>query len=185
MSKPTIIAVILHLGTCLLCLITARISRKAHRPTRDSLNWLLCGFWFVGIALVRALGLEEKSRQSLRTTITEFGAYSDRTSFQIPLTILAILLGVFFLWLFLRQLNRTAGKKVERLILWSQFAALGFVPLFALRILSLHATDQILYRGGVFRLNWLLDGGLTLLVAGCAFLCARHYKRMRKRSRPA
>lgn len=177
MSILTIIAISAYLGTCLLCLAAAPKARQSAKPTREYFGWIICGFWFVIIALVRALNLEEKTREALRAVISEFGMYRDRTTFQIPLGILVFALGVLLLLLFWRKFDATRERKGERLLLLAQFASLGFLLLYALRFVSLHAIDALLYSGPL-RLNWLLDGAITVTVAFCAILyirlCRRH-----------
>ena len=45
------------------------------------------------------------------------------------------------------------------------------IGLVALRLVSFHATDALLY--APLRLNWVLDIGLTLIVAGSAWAFIR------------
>ena len=56
---------------------------------------------------------------------------------------------------------------------------LAFLPLYALRLVSLHDVDKVLYSGGILRPNWLLDIGLSLTVAGAAFAYRRAYRKAR------
>jgi hypothetical protein len=57
----------------------------------------------------------------------------------------------------------------DRLLAIALLATAGFLPLYAVRLISWHATDQLLYGGGI-HLNWVIDLGLTSIVAGAALL---------------
>ena len=76
---------------------------------------------------------------------------------------------------------RNSRSQRTRLVRLSQFAVLAFLPLYALRIISLHSVDQILYGGGPVRANWILEVGLCSVVAGCAALyivrCSQAHRR--------
>ncbi|MEP0473064.1 MAG: hypothetical protein ABJQ41_10395 [Marinomonas sp.] len=52
----------------------------------------------------------------------------------------------------------------------AQISAIAMLCLIALRVISFHATDQLLYG---MRLNWVIDPALTLAVAGAAIWTVR------------
>ena len=131
-----------------------------------------CAAFFVILAAIRLFGIEEGVRSALRQVLREGGTWSQRVDLQFPLVAVILALILAAVLLAMRQAERTGRSRGRRLLLVANTALSGFAILFALRIVSLHAVDQLLYRGPL-PLNWLLDGLLTLAVAGAAFLYVR------------
>ena len=130
---------------------------------------------FAAMACIRMLGAEEIARSMLRSQLVLAGEYDARWSLQSMLAaalgIAVVALFAAFLWRKLRQ--RQTGR--TRLLLVAQLALLGFVPLVAMRVLSWHQLDRLLYAGPV-RLNWLLELALALLPTIMAALYIRRVR---------
>mgnify|MGYP000175524734 CR=1 FL=1 len=114
-------------------------------------------------------------------------ASPDAPSRQQSVLAVAVFLAAMALFaLVLRQyLRRDLGRRKSgraRLLLAAQLALLGFLPLLALRVLSWHQTDRLLYDGPV-RLNWILELGLALVPMVAAALYVRHSLRQQQHDR--
>ena len=93
-------------------------------------------------------------------------------SFQLPIAVAILVLGfLVIIWFGSRWRSLRPGSR-GRLVLASRFALFCYVPLYALRLISLHQTDQLLYRGPL-PLNWLAEGGICAIVGLTAFLYSR------------
>lgn len=156
----------------LVALITAAaalFAKRRHAPRHHSITWLLLSVMFVLLAIARAWSFEDRARQFLRAELRSFVDYADRTAVQAPLVLIVLLGTTFAAWLAWKYWPHNHPSKSERLIRIGQYAGLGFVPLFAMRLISLHAVDTLLY-AAPFKLNWAIDGSLTLAVASAAIL---------------
>ena len=171
-------AIALYGAVILTCIAAA--SAAANRTDRngDRLHWQSVGFIFASLAIFRAFDGEEFVRGRARGLINEIGSYADRATFQVPLALIAFVLGLLVIWIFARQWRalRTGGR--GRLVLTSRFALLALLPLYALRLISLHQTDWLLYSGPI-RINWLLEFAISTAVGGAA---AMYFKLARKRA---
>ncbi|MBV7258268.1 hypothetical protein [Erythrobacter crassostreae] len=133
---------------------------------------LHCRVWF-GIALLfaalialRVFDIENIVRDELRALLVDDAKYGDRRDFQRM-----IAAGVFALSLvgasviFFRRLRAERGRR--DLALSAAVAACGaMIVLVALRLISLHSIDALLY--GPLKLNWIGDLGLSLAVGAAA-----------------
>lgn len=162
------IGILLYLGTAGLCCAAAFMQGVLQRHT---LLWLSAAFVFTAMALSRFFGFEQLVRDHLRKDFAAVGAYDSRWDIQIPATLAIIVAGIAVLVFFTRALKRAQGRR-ERLLFLGVGCAAAYLPLFALRIVSLHATDVLLFYGPL-PLNWILDG---LLWLGCT-VCAAEYMR--------
>ena len=134
--------------------------------------WLAAAAFFLALAAIRLLDGEEILRQTLRESLETFGNYSDRQILQVPLATIVI---VMTLWLAKAALDiwrERHGSRHEFLVRIAHLAMLGFLPLYALRLISWHPIDSFLYAEPVHP-NWLIDGGLTAVVALAAIISAR------------
>ena len=164
----------------MLCLGAGLAGVISHRPGSQARRWLGCAGFFGLLVVVRMLEVEEKIRVALRAISRGMGEYDARSGLQVPLvgaTLILLMVLAFFTY---RSWTARKASWSGRLVLLGQIATLGFLPLYALRIISLHQVDRILYGGG-FRLNWILDLGLTALAAGAAVLYIRHCRRSPRR----
>lgn len=117
---------------------------------------------FAALIASRLFGLEEAVQHSLRAALRERGNYDARRPLQALLAVLVIgvvVLGGGFAALRTGQLLR--GQR-DRAVAAGLAATGAIVVLIALRIISLHAIDRLLY--GPLKLNWLGDVGASVIV---------------------
>lgn len=180
MTLASLAAVMLYAGVVALCAIAAKAARREQQPARELRGWIGCAIFFALLALIRILDVEERVRQALRNASREAGEYANRHVVQEPLVALTLIASTIVLFLVFHAW--TSGRQSVRrwLVQFAQLAAMGFIPLYALRIISLHSMDRLLYSGPV-RLNWILDGLLALSVAGAAIAYTLHCRRSRNK----
>lgn len=132
---------------------------------------MLVALLFVVLILLRAFDVEVAVREGLRDLARERALYGERRTWQGPMAALAILCAAGVFWYALRSWSRIESR-TRLYTLVASLAALGYFPLYALRIISLHFTDRLLYAGPL-RLNWLVDVGLALLIVTASVLFMR------------
>ena len=163
------IAMAIYLAVALACTAAALGARRRSAHDAEVFGWFGCAAFFIGLAALRLFEVEERTRAALRLLARTAGAYDGRAAVQLPLTVMtlaALLLAALFIRRVLRRGNSTRAGWALRLAL---LGAAGFIPLHFLRIISWHATDALLYGGGV-HLNWLIDLGLAAFAGGAALL---------------
>ena len=178
MSLTSQLAVFLYGLVILTCLAAAPVAARQPDRRSDLWHWLAAAVVFAGLGALRLVQAEDRIRGFAREWSRAAGAYQDRTGLQIAAVVAIVVIGCVFTGLFIRSWRASRPFSRARLVLVSRFALLGLIPLFALRLVSLHAVDRVLYNGPI-RLNWMLEGAISLAVGGSAILYAR-----RKRSRP-
>ena len=165
-SGLSLLAVLAYLGTVALALAAAGLA-SGRRGRAAALRWVLAGVAFAALAGWRYTNGEALLQDSVRTWTRIKGVYDDRYTFQIPLTLAAILVVAALLWLALRW--RGNGRSGQALCL-----ALIMLIFTAVRATSLHAVDAFLYESiGPVHINYLIDLGLTAGVAVLALLDCR------------
>lgn len=186
MSALIAAGIALHLAGLACCSLAALFAHRLGRR-EERKGWAICAGAFVGLAMVRLFGTEELARQQLRAQLVLAGQYDQRWASQSVLAVAVFLAAMALFALVLRQylrrhLRRDLGRRKSgrtRLLLAAQLALLGFLPLLALRVLSWHQTDRLLYDGPV-RLNWILELLLALVPMIAAALYVRHSLRQQR-----
>jgi hypothetical protein len=148
---------------CTGAAIAASRSRQApgHRWT-----WLLLAVLFAGFAVLRIFEVEDLVRDAVRQSLRDDGDYSARRSVQGPIAAgMLMLVGVGAMAALYRWGRALHGRR-NRARIFASLAALAMLLLIALRMISLHAVDALLY--GPVKLNWLVDLGASLVVLGSA-----------------
>lgn len=170
MSFTDMAALAVYMVIAFLCIAAAFAGSASFRPAAETRSWAICSIFFVSLQAVRLFSLEESTREFLRNYSRVRGEYEQRAALQEPLVTLVLLAGVALVVLLWISWPRNSRSQRTRLVRLSQFAILAFAPLYALRIISLHSVDQILYAGGPLRVNWVLEAALGSIVAGCSAL---------------
>jgi hypothetical protein len=133
--------------------------------------WLLIMVLFAALAALRGLGLEDFWQDALRNMMRADGAYQDRRAFQRPLAagVIAVAGLIAFLWAY-RGFRSVRGRRNVAVMVGAA-SAFAMIALVALRLISLHPVDALLY--GPFKLNWIVDIGSSLTVLGAALTYLR------------
>jgi len=92
--------------------------------------------------------------------------YAERRAFQSAIVAAILFVGAMLAgWRYYRVVRMIRGRRNIATTI-ARGCALAMI-LLALRLISLHAIDAMLYAGPV-RLNWIIDIGASLLVMGSA-----------------
>lgn len=167
------IASLLGLGiygiVVLACLRAATFAYQSPGKLGDAIHWAALSFVFVGLAALRLANGEDRLREFARGSIKAAGSYSERSDLQMPLAIAALMAFFVVCWIFARKWRSLPSGSRARLVLAARLGMFGIIALYALRLISLHSTDQLLYSGPI-RLNWLLEFAFCLIVGISAAL---------------
>ena len=179
MSGMSQLAVLVYALVTLACLAAVRAAAPQSDRRGDLYHWLACAASFAGLIALRLGQVEDRLRDAGRGWARAAGEYQSRSELQLPVVLLMAALGLAIAYVFLRLWRATRRGSRARLVLCSRFALLGLVPLFGLRLVSLHQIDRVLYAGPL-RFNWVIEGAICMVVGGCAAL---YFLRIRGRSR--
>lgn len=162
-------AAAIYIGVSVLCVLAwANPRNGSEKASQSRSGWLAVAGLFVLLALSRILVIEDRFDEYLRDLARESGAYEGRTAWQGPLSVAAILLVLLVVPILARNWARSRGDKRTQALGIAQLAAFAMLGLIALRLISFHPVDSLLYGG--LRLNWWLDVGLSLLVGFAAWI---------------
>lgn len=166
LSLLSLAASALYAVVVLACL-RAGFEAGAKRQTKWHIRiWLLAAVLFGSLIVARLLGLEDVLRETLRNWLQAEGLADDRRAIQGPIIAVSIALFaaggmIAFYWV----AQHISGRRNIAVV-----AALGacgvMVATITMRMVSLHALDQLLY--GPLKLNWIGDVGASLAVLGAA-----------------
>jgi hypothetical protein len=155
----------------LSCIVAAVTAKDLRQPPSHMRTWLILAAFFLALAILRVLAVEEWLRDSLRAWLRESGSYRDRRSFQAPLAAaLVCILAAAGGWYLYRLMRGLRGRRnvIQAICL---MAVLAMLFLISLRLISFHAIDVLLY--GPLKLNWVVDLGASLVVLGGAIQYVR------------
>lgn len=156
-----------YLAVLAACLVAAGSARYFGQQPWHWRNWVLIAIVFAALAFVRVMALEDVIRDGLRDYFRSEAAYSNRRDFQRPLAAALVGASLFFACVWFFRVSRSVRGRRNIAVLVASASAAGLVCLLGIRLISLHHLDAILYSGPV-RLNWLLDIGASVTVAGAA-----------------
>lgn len=143
---------------------------KGKRPAEERRLWMVACTCFVLLAIVRICNAEEVFRDMLRSVLVQDGAYEERRDIQGPIVAVAILTSFAVLFALSGVWRRTRSR-LEFSLKWARMGLAAMAALVALRLISFHQLDALLYRGP--HLNWIVDLGSSLVVAAAALRYAR------------
>ena len=169
----------LYVLVALGCSAGASAAMTNHQPKWHRNAWMLLALLFVALLVMRGIGAEEWARAALRDGLRSDGSYADRRDMQ-RLIVAGVLTFVAGLggWWFYRACRAIRGRRnVAIMLALVSGAAMAF--LIAVRLISLHAIDRLLY--GPLKLNWIIDVGASFAVLG---LAVYYVKLVRARPRP-
>lgn len=164
-------AAALYLIAAALCCGAAHTAGKSDRRRRNRAIWVAIAGLFVLLAASRVFDLENAVRAALRMRLAQEGEYGMRKSIQAPLAAALLAVGGLAGIALLLGLRPAAPDRAARAVTLAARCAVIMIGLVALRLVSLHATDALLYKP--VHLNWLIDIGTTLAIAVCAWIYGR------------
>ena len=157
----------IYVAVAVLCAMAWRAAHQKFQSRRHTYTWLISSVFFVLLAINRLSMLEARAKQELQALFEFSFAYAERQSVQEPLAAIAlIVIGIGLFVLFRRKRGEWAGRRAHA-VLVAQLGVVGMIGLIALRIISYHPIDSILYRG--LHLNWAIDVGLSVAVGWAAW----------------
>lgn len=170
----------LNLAAALIYVAVAGLALHARRklpypPAR--LHWAGVAACFAALAAWRLAEGEALIQEIARNAAHASGDYDRRREWQGPLVALAILAGApAFAWI------AWQARHVPP-VMWSRLATLGLLAYSALRAVSFHPVDVVIYAGiGRLHLNHVIDLGLCAVVAACALYRPRRARRVATRA---
>ncbi len=165
-STLSLVAAVIYLvvaGTAIAAWLAAgwRSQVRWHRVA-----WGIIAALFVGFAVTRFYGLEDWVRGDLRMMLYADQTYEERRSFQKPLFAIVFMVAAAIVGGLIYFLARGVRGRRNIAALVAIGCTGGLVFLLALRLVSLHSVDALLY--GRFKINWFADLGMTAAVWACA-----------------
>lgn len=158
-----------------VALLTAR---KQRQQAWHSRVWMFVALVFLALAASRVFSLEDLLRAELRDWLRAEGAIAGRRVWQgylIAGAIAATSAGGLFACYWASRRIRGRRNLAVLVALGSTGAMLMLV---AMRLISLHALDQLLF--GPFKLNWIGDIGLSLAVLAASVFYVRILRQPRR-----
>jgi len=159
----SVTAGLVHGLTIVACLYASRKAVPSHRFVAF---WLVGALFFVALAGLELFDFPQHLRMFLKLMAKASGHYDERRPLQVDLLLALALVSVC-----LALLGVYAAMRVRRrhsasgLVAIAVAGALGHLVLLAVRIVSLHAVDQIF---AVTRANWILFAGMSTMVTYAA-----------------
>ena len=159
-----------HIANLVLAMIYAVIAALATAAWRLQIRnsstrivcWSCIAAIFAGLVAWRILGLESLMLTAVRHWAHTRATYDDRRLIQVP-AVYAVMLALYF------ALRRCGGGMAHWRQAAPQGASLALLALTALRTVSLHQTDQILYAAiGPLHVTHILELGCAAVVGACA-----------------
>ena len=160
-----------------MCAATCLAARSRRQQRWHAQAWLFAALFFAALIAARLLNLEDVVRGDLRDWLRAEGALAERRVWQGYAIAIAIsFLAAAGMYALYWVSQRISGRRNIAVAL--ALASCGAMAvLVALRVISLHAMDSLLF--GPLKLNWFADLGITAVVFGCA---AYYTARVRSRS---
>lgn len=177
-SPLSLAAAGLYALVVMVALYAAMVAKKQDQQFWHRATWLLLAGLFILLLVSRIAGLEDMLREALRDTLRSDAAYDRRRAIQRPVAAgLIALASVAVGWGLYRTAQFRKGRR-NLAVLAAQAGGFALLFLVALRVISLHPIDGLLY--GPLKLNWLADIGASCLVAGAA----AYYVKIMRGQRP-
>ena len=176
MSIMSFAAIALYGAAIVAALSAARRSWLFARPPHDTKLWLAIAAVLFALVIFRLGNGEDLLRQNVRAWARASDLYAARRDWQAPFATAVLLIGAMAGFLVWRRWQKTRVDKGQWALRIALLAIAAFLPLYALRLISLHITDALLYSGPV-RLNWILELGICGAVLVCAIFYGERVKR--------
>jgi hypothetical protein len=145
------------------------------------LLWLLTAVLLVSFGLARAIGAPELITEFGRAEAREAGAYDSRRGFQA-----AAVVGIAAAWMLAVFVAVWRIPERRRRYLPTLIIVMAIVAFAAIRVISLHHLDQVLYNRPLFGVRGVIfvELGLLTLLAASAAIRSRISAHLRHRCEP-
>ncbi|MEL7189579.1 MAG: hypothetical protein AAGK17_08525 [Pseudomonadota bacterium] len=153
------------------CKTANRHGRSLGSPSCHFIAFLVLAGLFAGLAVYRILAVEDFLRAEMRGVLKSLAVYEERRAWQSAmLAAAASLMTLIGIW-GAKRFQEQHLSIPDKLLLGSLAAALAMLILIEVRLISHHGVDRVLYD---FKLNWMLDLGLSFAVMISAVLYRRN-----------
>jgi hypothetical protein len=150
--------------SCVLALTAAHDRRQIRWHVT---GWSVLALLFIILAAMRIFAIEDILREGMRLLLRAEGSYDSRRSVQGPIFatffLIAAAIGAFWFY----RVTRTIRGRRNIAAMLAIASGCSLVFLLVLRIVSLHAMDELLY--GPLKLNWVVDLGSSAVVLAAGF----------------
>lgn len=142
-------------------------ARPPRKPSWHFRTWIGLAACFALLSVFRLLNVEEVARVEMRNFIRLLFAYEERRDWQAAVLAVVAAISVLSIIPIARNTARFRRSRAATLLLMAVVAAMGMLFLILIRLVSLHSIDVLLY---AYKLNWIFDLGLSLVVLVSAVL---------------
>lgn len=168
-------AIPIYLVAIVLCIAAARTAVRHRGPVSHTALWSGLATLYVLMIVSCLVDFEERWHASVRHLMNAGYGEGVRLFWQPLVAVLAIGFAASAAFLLMRRATPAMPANARRGLRLAEMAGSAFVLLVALRLISLHAIDAVLYGGP--HINRVIDPGLTLLVAVGAWLFVKGVER--------
>ena len=165
-STLSLIAAAFYALVLAASLFACRAGQVQRQQSWQVLSWAAIAAFFFLMALSRVLNIEEALRADLRAWLQVQDLREGRRSYQgAVIAVVLALFAAFGLYTAYHVSRRISGRR--NIAVAVAIASCGvMVGIIAMRSISLHAMDTLLY--GPLKLNWIGDLGASAVVLGAA-----------------
>lgn len=121
--------------------------------------WVIVAVLFLALALIRCFALEEWLRTDLRAVLLDRAAYDQREAIQKPLVAISFVAAASLAAATVYSVVQRVKGPRSVVSIAALACTGGMIFLLAIRLISLHSVDTLLY--GPLKLNWIIDLGLS------------------------
>ena len=164
-STLSLLAAALYLVVAATAAAAAVEALRHRQITWHLIIWAIIAAFFIGLAFARIYGFEEMLRGELRMMLYEGQTYEERRSLQKPLFAIVFIIALSAIGGLAYFLARGVHGRRNIAAMIAIGCTGGLMFLAALRMVSLHSVDALLY--GPLKINWLADMGMTIAVLAC------------------
>ena len=165
-SALTATAALLYALSSAACLRAAYTPKNQRQLNWQKCVWIALAVLFALLLVSRVFGLEEALREAIRSALRAGGNYGGRREFQSWIAGFFLVLAICGAAYGLNTLRRKVRGKRAVTTYAALLAGVLMVLLAAIRLISLHVLDGLLY--GPLKLNWVFDIGLTVTIISFA-----------------
>lgn len=148
------------------CVAAFVIAMRGHQNRTHLVAWLLLAAFFLVLVWLRLYEIEDLWRGAVRDWLKGEDTFGERRTMQRPIAAGAVaVIGLLGFWWFYRTMTGVRGRR-NIAVSVAMAAGGAMLALIALRLISLHPVDTVLY--GPIKLNWIIDIGSSLAVMASA-----------------